>query len=298
MLHGIVSAWLALFKEHTLESGLYIVATPIGHLDDITLRALRILKDVELLAAEDTRHTRKLLQYHGIERSVTTYHEHSSTDAMIEKIRSICHSGGACALVSDAGTPLISDPGYQLVRAAQDAGIRVVPIPGPSATIAAVSAAGLPSDRFLFVGFGPAKDSARRSWLASFAFEAATLIFYEAPHRIVSMLADAVAVYGAEREACICRELTKTFETIRRGTLGELVEFVAQDSNQQRGEFVVLVRGSDQTEADFGEQEQELLGQIAQYAPPKVAAAMVADYLGLKKKPLYEWLLDSKNSVA
>jgi 16S rRNA (cytidine1402-2'-O)-methyltransferase len=280
-----------------LESGLYIVATPIGHLDDITLRALRILKDVELLAAEDTRHTRKLLQYHGIERSVTTYHEHSSTDSMIEKIKSICHGGGACALVSDAGTPLISDPGYQLVRSAQDAGIRIVPIPGPSATIAAVSAAGLPSDRFLFAGFGPAKDSARRSWLAGFAFESATLIFYEAPHRIMSMLADAVAVYGAEREACICRELTKTFETIRRGTLGELAEFVAQDSNQQRGEFVVLVRGSDQVEADFGQREQALLGQIAEYAPPKVAAGMVADYLGLKKKPLYEWLLDNKNSV-
>ena len=280
-----------------MESGLYIVATPIGHLDDITLRALRILRDVELLAAEDTRHTRKLLQYHGIERAVATYHEHSSTDSMVARIKIICDQGGACALVSDAGTPLISDPGYQLVRAAQDAGIRVVPIPGPSATIAAISAAGLPSDRFLFAGFGPAKESARRAWLASFAFEAATLIFYEAPHRIVAMLADAIAIYGAEREACICRELTKTFETIRRGTLSELAEFVAQDSNQQRGEFVVLVRGSDQSEADFGAREQDLLRLVAEYAPPKVAATVVADYLGLKKKPLYEWLLDSKNSV-
>ena len=295
----MVDAWpqLALIKEHMVDSGLYIIATPIGHLDDITLRALSILKDVELLAAEDTRHTRKLLQYHGIERSVTTYHEHSSTDVMIEKIKSICDGGGACALVSDAGTPLISDPGYQLVRAAQDAGVRVVPIPGPSAIVAAVSAAGLPSDRFLFAGFGPAKDSARRTWLAGFAFEEATLIFYEAPHRIVAMLADAIAVYGAEREACICRELTKTFETIRRGTLGELADFVAQDSNQQRGEFVVLVRGSDQSEADFGGREQALLGQIAAYAPPKIAAAMLAEYLGLKKKPLYEWLLERKNSV-
>lgn len=280
-----------------MESGLYIVATPIGHLDDITLRALSVLKDAELLAAEDTRHTRKLLQFHGIERPVTTYHEHSSTDAMIEKIKSVCANGGACALVSDAGTPLISDPGYQLVRAAQDAGIRVVPIPGPSASIAAVSAAGLPSDRFLFAGFGPAKEGARRAWLAGFAFEAATLIFYEAPHRIVAMLDDAIAVYGADREACICRELTKTFETIRRGTLGELAEFVARDGNQQRGEFVVLVRGSEHSEAEFGQREQSLLGRIAEYAPPKLAAAMVADYLGLKKKPLYEWLLHHKNSV-
>jgi 16S rRNA (cytidine1402-2'-O)-methyltransferase len=280
-----------------LESGLYIVATPIGHLDDITLRALRILQEVDLLAAEDTRHTRKLLQHHGIERSVATYHEHSSTASMVAKIQSICAVGGACALVSDAGTPLISDPGYELVRAAQDVGIRVVPIPGPSATIAAVSAAGLPSDRFLFAGFGPAKDTARRAWLSNFAFESATLVFYEAPHRIVAMLADAIAVYGGIREACICRELTKTFETIKRGTLSDLAAFVAQDSNQQRGEFVVLIKGSDQGRAEFGQQEQDLLSQIATYAPPKIAAAMVADYLRLKKKPLYQWLLESKNSV-
>lgn len=280
-----------------MESGLYIVATPIGHLDDITLRALRILEHVDLLAAEDTRHTRKLLQYHGIERSVTAYHEHSSTASMLAKIQTTCAAGGSCALVSDAGTPLISDPGYELVRAVQDAGIRVIPVPGPSATIAAISAAGLPSDRFLFAGFGPAKESARRAWLAGYAFESATLVLYEAPHRILAMLTDAVAVYGGAREACICRELTKTFETIKRGTLADLVEFVAHDSNQQRGEFVVLIRGTDETQADFGQGEQELLVQIAEYAPPKIAAAMVADYLGLKKKPMYEWLLERKNSV-
>jgi 16S rRNA (cytidine1402-2'-O)-methyltransferase len=276
---------------------MYIVATPIGNLDDITLRALQVLKDADLVAAEDTRHSRKLLQYFGIERALVAYHEHSDLSHIEAKFAEVIESGGTVALISDAGTPLVSDPGYPVVRAMQNRGLAVVPVPGPSAAIAAISVAGLASDRFTFAGFPPAKETARRGWYADLAHSSATLIIYEAPHRVLASLRDAIAVFGAEREACMCREITKTFETIKRACLADLAEFVAADTNQQRGEIVLIIAGSKEPAVQLGDAEEALLLSVAEYAPPKVAAGIVADYLGLKKNDLYARLLEIKNKV-
>jgi len=276
---------------------MYIVATPIGNLDDITLRALQVLKDADLVAAEDTRHSRKLLQYFGIERSLVAYHEHSDLSHVEAKFAEVIESGGTVALISDAGTPLVSDPGYPVVRAMQNRGLAVVPVPGPSAAIAAISVAGLASDRFTFAGFPPAKETARRGWYADLAHSNATLIIYEAPHRVLASLQDAIAIFGAEREACMCREITKTFETIKRACLADLAEFVAADTNQQRGEIVLIIAGSKEPAVQLGDAEEALLLSVAEYAPPKVAAGIVADYLGLKKNELYARLLEIKNKV-
>jgi 16S rRNA (cytidine1402-2'-O)-methyltransferase len=280
-----------------LKPGMYIVATPIGNLDDITLRALQVLKDADLVAAEDTRHSRKLLQYFGIERALVAYHEHSDLSHIEAKFAEVIESGGTVALISDAGTPLVSDPGYPVVRAMQNRGLAVVPVPGPSAAIAAISVAGLASDRFTFAGFPPAKETARRGWYADLAHSSATLIIYEAPHRVLASLRDAIAVFGAEREACMCREITKTFETIKRACLADLAEFVAADTNQQRGEIVLIIAGSKEPAVQMGDAEEALLLSVAEYAPPKVAAGIVADYLGLKKNELYARLLEIKNKV-
>lgn len=276
---------------------MYIVATPIGNLDDITLRALQVLKDADLVAAEDTRHSRKLLQYFGIERALVAYHEHSDLSHIEAKFAEVIESGGTVALISDAGTPLVSDPGYPVVRAMQNRGLAVVPVPGPSAAIAAISVAGLASDRFTFAGFPPAKETARRGWYADLAHSSATLIIFEAPHRVLASLRDAIAVFGAEREACMCREITKTFETIKRACLADLAEFVAADTNQQRGEIVLIIAGSKEPAVQLGDAEEGLLLSVAEYAPPKVAAGIVADYLGLKKNELYARLLEIKNKV-
>jgi len=276
---------------------MYIVATPIGNLDDITLRALQVLKDADLVAAEDTRHSRKLLQYFGIERALVAYHEHSDLSHIEAKFAEVIESGGTVALISDAGTPLVSDPGYPVVRAMQNRGLAVVPVPGPSAAIAAISVAGLASDRFTFAGFPPAKETARRGWYADLAHSSATLIIYEAPHRVLASLRDAIAVFGAEREACMCREITKTFETIKRACLADLAEFVAADTNQQRGEIVLIIAGSKEPAVQLGDAEEGLLLSVAEYAPPKIAAGIVADYLGLKKNDLYARLLEIKNKV-
>jgi len=280
-----------------LKPGMYIVATPIGNLDDITLRALQVLKDADLVAAEDTRHSRKLLRYFGIERALVAYHEHSDLSHIEAKFAEVIESGGTVALISDAGTPLVSDPGYPVVRAMQNRGLAVVPVPGPSAAIAAISVAGLASDRFTFAGFPPAKETARRGWYADLAHSSATLIIYEAPHRVLASLRDAIAVFGAEREACMCREITKTFETIKRACLADLAEFVAADTNQQRGEIVLIIAGSKEPAVQLGDAEEGLLLSVAEYAPPKVAAGIVADYLGLKKNDLYARLLEIKNKV-
>jgi len=276
---------------------MYIVATPIGNLDDITLRALQVLKDADLVAAEDTRHSRKLLQYFGIERALVAYHEHSDLSHIEAKFAEVIESGGTVALISDAGTPLVSDPGYPVVRAMQNRGLAVVPVPGPSAAIAAISVAGLASDRFTFAGFPPAKETARRGWYADLAHSSATLIIFEAPHRVLASLRDAIAVFGAEREACMCREITKTFETIKRACLADLAEFVAADTNQQRGEIVLIIAGSKEPAVQLGDAEEGLLLSVAEYAPPKIAAGIVADYLGLKKNDLYARLLEIKNKV-
>lgn len=274
-----------------MEPGLYVVATPIGNLGDISQRALQVLAGADLVAAEDTRHTGALLRQFAIDRPVVAYHEHSDRRATERIVRCLA-DGGAVALVSDAGTPLISDPGYRLVREVQDLGHRVVPVPGACAAVAALSVSGLPTDRFLFEGFLPSKAGARANRLRELAERGETLVFYEAPHRLRDCLADLAEAFGAEREALLGREITKAFETVRRAPLGELADFVASDSNQQRGEIVLVVAGQRRRREVLDDDTARLLLRLAQELPGKRAAAVVADITGLRKKPLYDYLLE------
>lgn len=276
-----------------MDSGLYVVATPIGNLGDISQRAVAILKGVDLIAAEDTRHSQRLLQHYAIDTPVMAYHDHSD-ERPVQKICACLAGGGSVALVSDAGTPLISDPGYRLVRAVQDGGFIVRPVPGACAAIAALSASGLPTDRFLFEGFLPARAGARGNRLAGLARETATLIFYEAPHRVRECLQSMVEAFGAEREAVLAREVTKTFETLRRGSLADLLQFVAADSNQQKGEIVLLVAGQREGGLELTGEIASLLQRLAREMPAKTAAAVVAEWSGLRKKQLYDFLLELK----
>lgn len=276
-----------------MDSGLYVVATPIGNLGDISQRAVAILKGVDLIAAEDTRHSQRLLQHYAIDTPVMAYHDHSD-ERPVQKICACLAGGGSVALVSDAGTPLISDPGYRLVRAVQDGGFIVRPVPGACAAIAALSASGLPTDRFLFEGFLPARAGARGNRLAGLARETATLIFYEAPHRVRECLLSMVEAFGAEREAVLAREVTKTFETLRRGSLADLLQFVAADSNQQKGEIVLLVAGQREDGLELTGEIASLLQRLAREMPAKTAAAVVAEWSGLRKKQLYDFLLELK----
>jgi len=276
-----------------LERGLYIVPTPIGNLGDITHRALETLAAVTLIAAEDTRHSKRLLTHYGIETPLCAYHDHSS-DTATQQLLARMASGDSVALISDAGTPLVSDPGFRLVRAAQDSGIRVFPLPGPCAAVTALSGAGLPTDRFFFEGFLPAKATARRHRLESLGHQAGTLVIYEAPHRIAATLGDAVAILGEGREAVLARELSKSFETIRRGTLGELLAWVTEDVNQQRGEQVLLLGpvGDTVDSAVLSGKDRALLFSLAEELPPRKAAAIVADLSGLRTRDLYKMLTE------
>ncbi|MCL4104193.1 UNVERIFIED_CONTAM: hypothetical protein GTU68_035055 [Idotea baltica] len=262
----------------------------------MSLRAIEVLRDVELIAAEDTRHSQRLLQHFDITTSAHAYHDHSGGRA-VEKILACLQRGEAVALISDAGTPLISDPGYRLVREVQEQGYEVFPVPGACAAIAALSVSGLATDRFLFEGFLPAKAGTRENRLRKLANEPCTLIFYEAPHRIYECLESLRLVYGDDREVVLAREITKTFETIKRGTLAELAEFVGSDKDQRRGEIVLIVEGKRQQEADLDEQSAALLRRLALELPAKRAAAVVADVTGLRKKMLYQYLLDVKDSA-
>lgn len=265
---------------------LYVVATPIGNLADLSPRGLETLRTVAAVCAEDTRHTRQLLAHYGLEQRLIALHEHNEAgvaDAIVARLR----GGESLALVSDAGTPLISDPGYRLVAAARAAGIRVSPIPGPSALIAALSAAGLPSDRFVFEGFLPAKAAARRERLAALAAEPRTLIFYESSHRIEDTLADAAIAFGADRPAAIARELTKLFEIVLDGTLTALHARVAADADQRKGEFVLLIQGAgDDAHAKLAE-GRRLYAKLAEHLPPSAAAKLAADITGAPRKALY-----------
>ena len=276
---------------------LYVVATPIGNLDDMSARALKVLAGAALIAAEDTRHSVRLLQHFGIDTPLAACHEHNERDEGSRFIARLL-AGDDVALVSDAGTPLISDPGYHLVRQARAAGIKVVPVPGACALIAALSAAGLPSDRFIFEGFLPAKSAGRRARLEQVREEPRTLIFYEAPHRILECLEDMQAVFGDERPALLARELTKTFETLKGLPLGELREFVAADSNQQRGECVVLVAGwtAPQDEQAISSEAQRVLDLLLAELPLKRAAALAAEITGVRKNLLYQAALDKQKS--
>ncbi|MFJ3052778.1 16S rRNA (cytidine(1402)-2'-O)-methyltransferase [Pseudomonas nitroreducens] len=277
---------------------LYVVATPIGNLDDISARALKVLADVALIAAEDTRHSVRLLQHFGIQTPLAACHEHNEREQggrFLTKLQ----AGEDVALISDAGTPLISDPGYHLVRQARAAGIPVVPVPGACALIAALSAAGLPSDRFVFEGFLPAKAAGRRGRLEALLDEPRTLIFYEAPHRVLECIEDMAAIFGDERPALLARELTKTFETLKGLPLGELREFVASDSNQQRGECVLLVAGKPAPEGDEAVDAQTLrvLDLLLAEMPVKRAAALAAEITGARKNQLYQIALERQGKA-
>lgn len=272
-----------------------MVATPIGNLDDFTPRAQRVLAEADLIAAEDTRHSGKLLAHFGILTPVMAFHEHNEREKADELV-AMLGKGRTIALVSDAGTPLVSDPGFRLVRAAQAAGIRVVPVPGACAAIAALSASGLPSDRFAFEGFPPAKTAARRAWYERLAQEPRTLIFYESTHRIVESIEDMVAVFGAGREAVYARELTKQFETVRHATLGELAAWIAAEANQQRGEAVVLVHGATPAEGALDENTTHVLRVLLNALPVSQAAALAAEITGRKKNELYELALKFRDS--
>jgi 16S rRNA (cytidine1402-2'-O)-methyltransferase len=268
---------------------LYIVATPIGNLEDISYRAARLLAAVDLIAAEDTRHSRKLLQHYAISTRLTSLHEHNERSKAATLVRLLL-AGKCIALISDAGTPLISDPGLHFVRAAQLAGVHVVPVPGPCAAIAALSVAGLPSDRFSFEGFPPNRAAARAAFLQQLSREPRTLIFFESPHRIVRSLEAMVAAFGAERPAALARELTKVFETIRRSTLAELREWVRQQpASAVAGEFVVLVQGaSAKAPAVDVDEAQRVLRVLLDNLPLKQAVALTAQITGHKRRALYQ----------
>ena len=265
---------------------LYVVATPIGNLGDLSPRALETLGRVAAICAEDTRHTRQLLANFGVEKPLQALHEHNE-DEIAGRLVARMLAGESLALVSDAGTPLVSDPGFRLVRAARAAGIKVSPVPGPSALIAALSVAGLPSDRFVFEGFLPAKAAARRERLAALSTETRTLVFYESSHRIEDTLADAVVAFGAVRGATLARELTKLFETVLDGTLEDLRARVAADANQRKGEFVLLVHGAGE-EADAKVVEgRRLYARLSEHLPPSTAAKLAAELSGAPRKALY-----------
>jgi 16S rRNA (cytidine1402-2'-O)-methyltransferase len=272
----------------SVQSGcLWVVATPIGHRDDLSARAIVTLREVAVIAAEDTRHSRPLLVHHNIDTPLIALHDHNERDAVDAIVRRM-EAGDSVALISDAGTPLISDPGFRLVRAARAAGIRCIPVPGACAAIAALSVAGLPSDRFVFEGFLPPKAAARRSRLQELGGDARTLIFYESSHRVAESLADMRDMFGATREAVLARELTKVFETVLGEPLAELAARVAADPDQQRGECVILVAGRGE-EADAKLVEgRRIFAILREELPPAKAAKMAAAITGAPRKLLYE----------
>lgn len=271
---------------------LYVVATPIGNLEDITHRALNVLREVDLIAAEDTRHTSKLLQHFAISTPLKPCHDHNEREQQGYLINLLL-SGKNIALVSDAGTPLISDPGFHLVKEARLKHIKVVPVPGACAVITALSAAGLPSDRFSFEGFLPAKSVARKNTLESLKQEQRTLIFYEAPHRLLESLQDLSAIFGSDRVAVLARELTKTFETIKQCSLAELVNWVASDANQQRGECVLLISPWKAPEEESINQESlRVLKVLLNELPVKQAAALAAEITAERKNKLYQYAIE------
>ena len=265
---------------------LHVVATPIGNLRDLSPRALDTLRSVAAICAEDTRHTRQLLAHYGLERPLVALHEHNE-EQLADKLVARLQAGESLALVSDAGTPLVSDPGFRLVRAARAAGLAVSPVPGACAFVAALSVAGLPSDRLVFEGFLPAKGNARRERLVPLASETRTLAFYESAHRIEETLADMATVFGAQRRAVIARELTKLFETVLDGTLEDLRARVAADANQRKGEFVVLVAGAEEDEDARIVEGKRLYAKLGEHLPPSTAAKLAAELSGAPRKALY-----------
>ncbi len=288
MRGGTVAVMSASSSPVSVPGILYVVATPIGNLADLSDRARAVLATVDIVAAEDTRHTGRLLSGFDARAELVSLHEHNElgrVPALVERLQ----GGASIALVSDAGTPGVSDPGYRLVVAAHEAGCRVVPIPGASAAIAALSAAGQPTDRFVFEGFLPARANARRERLKALATEGRTLVLYESSHRIGPALADLAAVFGPERPATLARELTKAYETIHRATLGDLGAWVDADPNQRRGEIVLVVAGASEAPAgSAGITLAEALDALLPELPPARAAAVAARLTGTKRRDAYQ----------
>ena len=271
-------------------STLYIVPTPIGNLGDITQRALTVLAGVDLVAAEDTRHTGLLLQHFAINARLFALHDHNEqqkADVLLAKLQ----AGQSIALVSDAGTPLINDPGYHLVRRCREAGVRVVPLPGACAAIAALSAAGLPSDRFCYEGFLPAKSKGRCDALRALSEEPRTLVFYESTHRLLDTLQDMETVWGAARYVVLARELTKTWESLYGAPVGELLAWVREDENRRKGEMVLIVEGHKADEEALPAEALRTLALLQAELPLKKAAALTAEIHGVKKNALYKYAL-------
>lgn len=279
---------------HAAEGCLFVVAVPLGHPDDITARAVDTLRQVDLILAEDTRITAGLLHQFHISKPLEAFHDHNEAQRLPALLARL-QSGAQVALVSDAGTPLISDPGFRLVRAAHEVGCRVSPLPGPCAAMAALSVAGLATDRFFFEGFLPAKSAARQARLVALRPRAETLVFYEAPHRIAATLADCVAVLGGDRLATLARELTKTYETIKRLPLSSLRDWVEADANQQRGEMVLMISGASEAEAQRGRwlTPEAVLDALGDRLPPGETAALVAQLMGLRRNEVYARLRPS-----
>lgn len=282
----------------TLQPGLYVVATPIGNLQDISLRALNVLRQVDLIAAEDTRHSQKLLRAYQINTPCCALHEHNE-NARIDALLARLTQQQKIALISDAGTPLISDPGYRLVVAARNAHFAVIPVPGCCAAIAALSVAGMPSDRFCFEGFLPVKEKARTTQLMQLSDETRTLIFYEAPHRVLDTLNSMITVFGATREMTLARELTKQFETILSGTLAEILKQVTENPMQQKGEFVLIVQGSTNVASNIAEDKtiQIWLKALLQELPLSQAVKIVAHVTGERRQAIYQLALKVTGKV-
>ncbi|WP_017221725.1 16S rRNA (cytidine(1402)-2'-O)-methyltransferase [Moritella dasanensis] len=274
------------------QATLFIVPTPIGNLSDITERALEVLRSVDLIAAEDTRHTGKLLSHYQIKTKSFALHDHNEqqkAEYLVSKLK----SGISIALVSDAGTPLISDPGYHLVNTCRAHGVKVVPLPGPCAAVTAMSGSGLPSDRFSFEGFLPSKEKARNDKITELKEETRTMIFYESPRRLQYTLDALTAIMGPEREVCVAREITKAFESITTMPVGELATWVAEDSNRSRGEIVLLVAGFKPTGLEIPAKVLNTLKLLNEELPLKKAAALTAEIHGGKKNALYKWGLEN-----
>ncbi|MFT6301465.1 MAG: 16S rRNA (cytidine1402-2'-O)-methyltransferase [Granulosicoccus sp.] len=283
-----------MFSERTL----YIVATPIGNRDDLSARAIELLQQVDRIYAEDTRHSLPLLRHHGIDTRAWALHEHNE-ESQIDMVIEHLNTGASAALITDAGTPLISDPGYRLVRACHGAGVRVSTVPGPCAVTAALSVSGLPTDRFQFVGFPPSKSGARQKWLQPLAQLPHTIVIYESPHRIIDCLNDIASVFGYSRPMTLARELTKRFETLLHGPVRDVISTVQGDANQQRGEFVLVLAGT----AMQDESSQEVmpaadldktLSVLLEHLPVKTVARCAAELCGVTRKTAYDRALQQQ----
>ena len=281
-----------IIRKQDQQGTLYVVATPIGNLNDVSDRMRHTLANVSKIAAEDTRRTKQLLSHIDLDTPCFSFHDHNERQKL-DWIVQLLESGESIALVSDAGTPLISDPGFPLVRELRAKNMKVVAIPGPCALVTALSIAGLPSDRFIFEGFLPNKSSARLAMLKSMASETATSIFYESSHRIKACLSDMLQAFGGNRQVVIARELTKTFETVLDAPVERLIDILESDPNQSKGEFVVMVHGAEKKSQELSAESQQLALKLCEYLPKKQAAKIVAEINGEKKNLIYQFLLDN-----